>query len=78
MLLQTQEDELLRIAVHKYGDRAWALVSSQVPNRSSKSCSDRCVWEGEGDIGVLVPALTQSATLQSTHAAAPEHVLLSS
>lgn len=38
----TQEDEYLRAAVRKYGDRAWAAVAQEVPGRSSKSCSDRC------------------------------------
>lgn len=37
----TQEDELLRQAVAKFGDRAWATVANDVPGRSSKSCSDR-------------------------------------
>ncbi|KAF8058410.1 hypothetical protein HT031_005534 [Scenedesmus sp. PABB004] len=36
-----QEDELLRQAVAKFGDRAWATVANDVPGRSSKSCSDR-------------------------------------
>ncbi|GBF95474.1 hypothetical protein Rsub_07824 [Raphidocelis subcapitata] len=36
-----QEDDLLRAAVKKYGDRAWATVANEVPGRSSKSCSDR-------------------------------------
>ncbi|KAI8475195.1 MAG: hypothetical protein J3K34DRAFT_517630 [Monoraphidium minutum] len=36
-----QEDDLLRAAVKKYGDRAWAMVAHDVPGRSSKSCSDR-------------------------------------
>ncbi|GBF95991.1 hypothetical protein Rsub_08806 [Raphidocelis subcapitata] len=36
-----QEDDLLRAAVAKYGDRAWATVATDVPGRSSKSCSDR-------------------------------------
>lgn len=37
-----QEDEMLRQAVAKFGDRAWATVANDVPGRSSKSCSDRC------------------------------------
>jgi hypothetical protein len=32
---------MLRAAVAKYGDRAWATVAIEVPGRSSKSCSDR-------------------------------------
>eukprot|EP00775_Hariotina_reticulata_P003150 gene3150-3427_t len=36
-----QEDELLRHAVTRFGDRAWATVANDVPGRSSKSCSDR-------------------------------------
>ena len=32
---------MLRAAVKKYGDRAWATVANDVPGRSSKSCSDR-------------------------------------
>jgi hypothetical protein len=36
-----QEDEMLRQAVAKFGDRAWATVANDVPGRSSKSCSDR-------------------------------------
>ncbi|KAF6261514.1 hypothetical protein COO60DRAFT_776758 [Scenedesmus sp. NREL 46B-D3] len=36
-----QEDEMLRRAVAKFGDRAWATVANEVPGRSSKSCSDR-------------------------------------
>lgn len=40
-LLFLQEDELLRQAVAKFGDRAWATVANDVPGRSSKSCSDR-------------------------------------
>ena len=38
----TQEDDMLRIAVARYGDRAWATVATEVHGRSSKSCSDRC------------------------------------
>lgn len=41
-LCTLQEDDLLRAAVKKYGDRAWATVANDVPGRSSKSCSDRC------------------------------------
>jgi hypothetical protein len=33
---------MLRAAVRKFGDRAWATVAVEVPGRSSKSCSDRC------------------------------------
>lgn len=40
-MIHTQEDDLLRAAVKKYGDRAWATVAGEVPGRSSKSCSDR-------------------------------------
>ncbi|KAI8466332.1 MAG: hypothetical protein J3K34DRAFT_485028 [Monoraphidium minutum] len=38
---EQQEDDLLRVAVKKYGDRAWATVANDVAGRSSKSCSDR-------------------------------------
>jgi hypothetical protein len=32
---------MLRAAVARYGDKAWAAVAHEVPGRSSKSCSDR-------------------------------------
>lgn len=42
-LLGVQEDAMLRAAVARFGERDWASVSTGVPGRSAKSCSDRCV-----------------------------------